>query len=71
MTDELATYQTYRRAWLALVAPRMAARITDAETGDAVISLAWGLMQDDYKAAVWALLDEPTRERVRRVRAAA
>ena len=64
--DELALYQTNRPAWLAIAAPRVAARI-ETDTDDA-INAYWPLMSDDFKAAVWALLPEAQRERIRKVR---
>lgn len=71
MSDELALYHDDRPAWIAMHAPCVAATLADPAADDDIIRLAWEVMRRDYKAAVWALLDEAGRERVRRVRAAA
>jgi len=66
MTDELTLYHTDRKAWIAMVAPKMPA-VIDANT-DSELAASWGLMSRDYQQAVWNHLSETQRERIRRVR---
>lgn len=66
MTEELDLYESDRTKWLVWVAPRMAQRLTtwpDATLGD-----TWARIPRDYQMAVWALLDDATRERIKRIR---
>lgn len=67
--DELELYKTDRPKWLAIVAPKQAEHVTDNTYDDAALAGAWAGMQRDYQSAVWALLDDAGRDRVRRVRA--
>lgn len=69
MTDELALHNTDRGAWLAYVAPNMARKI--ATDTDEQVQRDWPRIPQDYKAAVWSLLPEAQRERVRALRKAA
>lgn len=66
MTDELTLYHENRAAWLKLAAPRMPA-IFDANTDDELVE-AWGLMSRDFQEATWKYLDEPQRDRIKRLR---
>jgi len=66
--DETELYCTDRPAWIALVAPRMVARIADPSSDDAMLAYAWTGMARDYQTAVWALLDEASKERIKRIR---
>lgn len=68
---ELGLYKNDRTAWLARVAPRQAERFSDATYDDTVASAVWGAMGDDYKAAVWNLLPDAQKDRIRRIRSAA
>lgn len=69
---ERALFETNRPAWLAYVAPRMATRLRAmTDVPDVTLSDAWGFLQRDYQRAVWVLLDEPTRTRIRNARRAA
>jgi hypothetical protein len=68
MTDDLALYETDRPAWLATVAPKQAARIADDTYDDASLAYAWASMQRDYQTAVWALLPEAQKQRIRMLR---
>ena len=68
MTDDLALYEHDRPKWLEIVAPKMAARIGDNTYDDTALAYVWAAMPRDYQTAVWALLPEPQRERIRKVR---
>ena len=92
MTDELTQYENDRPGWLAVVAPKQAARIADDTYDDTLLAYVWSAMPRDYQAAVlpyltdaklqavwasmprddqtavWALLPEPQRERIRKLR---
>jgi hypothetical protein len=67
--NELEVYQTDRPNWLAIVAPKQAARISDDTYDDAVLASVWAAMPRDYQVAVWQLLDESARTRVKSLRA--
>ena len=64
--DELALYGTDRNAWLAYVAPNMARQI--ASDSDEKVNRVWPSIPDDYKRAVWKLLPEEQRQRIRDLR---
>ena len=64
--DELTLHDTDRTTWIAYVAPKMASQI--ATDPDDKVNRDWPRIPDDYKAAVWALLPEPQRERIRKLR---
>lgn len=66
MTDELTLYETDRDGWLAYVAPNLARRI--ASDPDDKVNRDWPRIPDDYKAAVWKLLPEEQRQRIRELR---
>lgn len=66
---ERALYDSDRPAWIAYVAPRMAAGL--AGLADEVIGPTWAALARDYQRAVWAHLDDTTRERIRAARDAA
>lgn len=67
MTTERALYESDRATWLAQAAPRCAARL--ALCNDADLAEQWTFLSRDYQLAVWNLLDEAMRTRVRAVRA--
>lgn len=58
-----ATFESDRPKWLADAAPHCARRILQGN--DESIRFAWSHMADDYKAAVWRLLDRAGRKVVR------
>lgn len=64
---ERALYDSDRPAWLREVAPRMAERL--ANVRDEVLGGAWSDLPRDYQRAVWLVLDEPTKDRIRAARA--
>lgn len=66
---ERVLHDTDRPAWLKYVAPRMAQRLREFDA-DASLADAWAFLQRDYQRAVWALLDEPMRARIRNARKA-
>lgn len=66
LDQQLALYDTDRAAWLAYMAPRMAALLTAGSDQDAAIR--WPLMGREYQRAVWARLDRQTRKRIRAIR---
>ena len=66
MTDERALYETDRVAWLTYVAPNMARKL--AVEPDAKLGATWARIPRDYQTAVWPLLDEPRRQRIRKLR---
>lgn len=63
---ELDLYWNDRPAWLKLVAPRMAARLRAVP--DDQISDIYGCLPRDYQVAVWAVLDDLTREAIKLAR---
>jgi hypothetical protein len=64
--NELALFQNDRPAWVALAAPRIAARIVTMD--NAQIDYCWQTMLHDLRKKVWTLLDDPQKARVRAVR---
>jgi len=76
MTDlsssaERHLHDTDRPAWLAYVAPRMAVRLSEmADVPDATLADTWGFLSRDYQRAVWPLLDDAMRDRIRAARKA-
>jgi hypothetical protein len=66
MTDERTLYETDRTGWLAYVAPNMARQI--ATDPDDKVNRDWPRIPEDYKAAVWALLPEAQKQRIRMLR---
>ena len=64
--DELSLHETDRVAWLAYVAPNMARKL--AVEPDATLGATWARIPRDYQTAVWPLLDEPQRQRIRKLR---
>lgn len=70
-SEERALFETDRPAWLRYVAPRMAERLQSmVDVPDATLADTWGFLSRDYQRAVWPLLDEATRTRIRRARTA-
>jgi L-alanine-DL-glutamate epimerase-like enolase superfamily enzyme len=69
MSEELALYQTDRPRWLTTVAPKQAARISDDTYDDAVLAAVWAAMPRDYQVAVWQLLGDSARTRIKSLRA--
>lgn len=67
--QERALYDTDRAGWFNYVAEAMAKKL--AAGGAESIRIAWPLMSDDYKKAIWPHFNEETRELVRLVRATA
>lgn len=65
-SEEMNLYLTDRNAWLKLVAPRMPA-VIDSETDDE-LRRGWELMERDFQIATWEFLNEPQRDRVKRLR---
>lgn len=63
---ELDLYHNDRPAWLKHVAPRMAARLRDMP--QAKLAEEWPQLPRDYQRAVWAVLDDTTREAIRLAR---
>jgi hypothetical protein len=53
-----------RERWIAEVAPNAARRLFGGD--DSTIRIAWSLMLDDYKTAVWRLLNREQRQIVRK-----
>lgn len=68
-SGELDLYWNDRPAWLKLVAPRMAAKLRGMSGRE--LADEWSCLGRDYQRAVWAVLDEATREAIRRARPAA
>ena len=66
--NERELYETDRPAWINQAAPRTAQIFAD--TLDATLAGMWSRMPRDYQTAVWALLPEPQRERIRKLRGA-
>ena len=66
MTDERALYETDRVAWLNYVAPSMARKL--AVEPNATLGATWARIPRDYQTAVWPLLDETQRQRIRKLR---
>jgi hypothetical protein len=66
VTDEHHLFKTDRSAWIAIAAPRLAKRIADMT--DSQLNHAWDMTGEDYKRAVWALLDATQQARVRDAR---
>ena len=64
--DERNLHDTNRYSWIAYVAPSMAASLKKMDACG--IGRTWPMMPRDYQKAVWCLLDEATRERVKSVR---
>lgn len=69
--DELTQYENDRPGWLAVVAPKQAVRISDNTYDAAAMAYVWAGMERDYQTAVWALLPESQRERIRKLRSGA
>ena len=65
-SEEMNLYLTDRKAWLEYIAPRMPA-IFDTNTDYELVE-AWGLMSRDFQEATWKYLDEPQRDRIKRLR---
>jgi hypothetical protein len=65
--EEYALYESDYATWLVQAAPRCAVRL--ALCNDADLTEQWELLSRDYQLAVWNLLDEAMRTRVRAVRA--
>lgn len=66
--DELTQYENDRPGWLAAVAPKQAVRIADGTYDDAALAYVWAGMERDYQTAVWKLLPEEQRQRIRTLR---
>jgi hypothetical protein len=64
--DERELYETDRPAWINQVSPRMAKIIAD--TPDTTLPGMWARMPRDYQTAVWALLPEAHKQRIRMLR---
>lgn len=64
---ERALHDRNYPAWLTYAAPRVAA-IIQREPDTTAIARSWSLMSRDMQRAVWASLDEATRDRVRDAR---
>lgn len=68
---ERALFDADRPGWLAYVAPRMAKRLQEmTDVPDATLADTWGFLSRDYQRAVWPLLDDATRDRIRAARKA-
>lgn len=67
--DDLDMYHNDRAAWIALAAPRAAARIARATEEET--KRCWSCMERDYQTAVWQHLDDTQRARIRALRTAA
>ena len=65
--QERALYDRDPAAWRAYAAPRLAARLATIKHD---LGLSWSLLTRDTQVAVWPLLDESTRSRVREAREA-
>lgn len=65
-SQELDLYWNDRPAWLTLVTPRMAEHLRNAPADE--LADRWGVLARDYQRAVWAVLDDVTREAVRMAR---
>lgn len=65
-SQEFSLYHADRPAWLTLVAPRMAARLRDMSPNK--LADEWSQLPRDYQCAVWAVLDNITREAIRLAR---
>ena len=63
-TADRALYESDRPAWIAAAAPRAARAI--ATYGDDTARTFWPLIGQDYKAAIWRLLDRPARMALRK-----
>ena len=65
--QERALWDSDRAAWYAYVAEAMAKKLTAG--GAESIRVAWPLMTETYKRAIWPYFDKETRELVQLVRA--
>lgn len=65
-SQEFALYHADRPAWLKLIALRMAAKLRDMSLEK--LADEWPQLPRDYQHAVWAVLDDTTREAVRLAR---
>lgn len=64
--EEHVLYETNRVAWIKQAAPKLANGFD--EMTDKAINHMWDVAGDQLKHAVWELLTEPQRNRVRSVR---
>jgi hypothetical protein len=69
MTAELTPPSTESYAWVGYIARGMAHQL--ASEPSSTLGATWARIPRDYQTAVWKLLAEPQRERIRKVRARA
>jgi hypothetical protein len=64
--DELSLYRADHRAWRCRAAPRIAA-VLAASDDDTRLLESWSMLKAETKEAVWELLDNPLRTRIKKL----
>lgn len=66
LTEERYWYGNYRYDWLRYVEHELHRQLVERD--DAYVNRNWPLMSHEQKAAVWALMSEDERKRIRQIR---